>query len=385
MGVQFHAMWSDYTDAQRLAVLDKMAAAGVKWVRIDLGWASFQESGPGSYSQWYVDRADFVIDAARARGINVLGTLWYTPDWANGGRGRAVPPNDASQYGSFAGWVAGHFKGRVAAWEIWNEPNLPDFFDGTPAQYVELLKAAYAPIKAADPAAKVVFGGPAHNDTEWLAKAYAAGAKGHFDVMSTHPYQGVADLPPETPDDGTKWMLTHVAEVHELMVRQGDGDKPIWFTEFGWSSHANWDGVANWDRGVTEQQQGDYLVRTLKLAGSDFPYVTNVFWYNDRNRDSGNIRNDNYGLLYRDLSPKPAYTMLKDFLVGSGQTTTTPTASPVPTASPSPSPTATVAPSPSPTPPVSPSPTAGTTEEDCSSIRSDRKRRRCLRQLSRSS
>ena len=377
MGVQFHAMWSDYTNAQRLEVLDKMAAAGVRWVRIDFGWASFQENGPDAYSQWYIDRADFVVDAARARGINVLGTLWWTPAWANNGGGRADMPTDPSQYGDFAGWMARHFKGRVAAWEIWNEPNLDDFFTGTAAQYAQLLKAAYGPIKAGDPAAQVVLGGPAHNDDTWLRKVYEAGAQGYFDVMSTHPYQGVADLAPETPDDGTKWMLTHVSAVHQLMKEYGDGDKKIWFTEFGWSSHANWAGISNWDRGVSLQEQGDYLVRTLKLVGERYPYVTNVFWYNDRNRDSGNVRNDNYGLLYRDLSPKPAYLMLKAFLIGTGSTTTP--SVPEPTVTPSPdAPLPSVTPAPTPSPTVTPAPTT-TETKPCSRFQNRKKKRQCLR------
>src|SRR5215207_4074816 len=87
IGVQFHCTWSSYSDAQRVVVLDKLAAAGVKSVRIDLGWSSFQELGRTSYSQWYVDRADFCVNQARARGIDVLAVVHRTPGWANGGQG----------------------------------------------------------------------------------------------------------------------------------------------------------------------------------------------------------------------------------------------------------------------------------------------------------
>ena len=356
MGVQFHGTWSDYTSEQRIEVLDKMAAAGVKWIRVDLGWASFQETGPSAYSQWYVDRVDQIVTAARARGMQVLGTLWATPTWANGGASRATPPTNPDDYGRFAGWVANHFKGRVSAWEIWNEPNLDYFFNGTVDQYVGLMKVAYPAIKAADPSAQVVLGGPSANDTPWLTKVYAAGAKGYFDVMATHPYQAIADEAPELPDNGTKYRLSHVGAVHDLMVANGDGNKKIWFTEFGWSSHENWPGVENWNRGVTQEQQADFLIRALKYIGSTHPYVTNVFWYNERNLDTGKAQLDNYGLLNRDLSPKPAYVALKAFLGTSAvEVTPTPTttATPTPTVSPdpttSPAPTATATPSPTPT------------------------------------
>jgi beta-xylosidase len=316
VGVQFHALWSDYTDQERVVVLDKLAAAGVTWVRIDLGWQSLQEVGREAYSQWYIDRADRTIDMARDRGISVLATLWATPDWANGGAGRHVPPTDLADYARVARWAAEHFNGRVGAWEVWNEPNHPSFWSGTAADYTELLKAAYPAFKAGAPSTPVVLGAPCYNDTDWLQEMYAAGGQGSFDIMATHPYQGVSNTPPEAPDDGTVWRLSHVAAVHALMDRYGDGDKKIWFTEFGWSSHENTGTEKSWAIGVSEQQQADFLVRTIEHLAANFPYVTNIFWYAERNRVSGKVHLDNYGLLRRDLSEKPAYTALREFLTG---------------------------------------------------------------------
>ena len=100
------------------------------------------------------------------------------------------------------------------------------------------------------------------------------------------------------------------------MAQQGDGGKPIWFTEFGWSSHPNTASTPTWQRGVTEAQQGDYFVRTLRWIATNAPYVTNTFWYNDTNTTAGAEQYDNYGLLRTDLSPKPAYTTLKGYLTG---------------------------------------------------------------------
>lgn len=329
VGVQFHALWSDYTDQERELVLDKMAAAGVTWVRIDLGWQSLQEVGPDTYSQWYVDRADRTIDMARARGISVLATLWATPPWANAGAGRHVPPTDVADYARVASWAAEHFNGRVAAWEVWNEPNHPSFWSSSAADYTQLLKAAYPAFKAGAPTTPVVLGAPVYNDTGWLQDMYAAGGQGSFDIMGTHPYQGVSDTPPEAPDDGTVWRMSHVTAVRALMERYGDGHKKIWFTEFGWSSHANTGTEKSWAIGVTEQQQADYLVRTIKYLGANFPYVTNIFWYNERNRDSGKVHMDNYGLLNRDFSDKPAYTALRDLLKSSPPETELPAADPL--------------------------------------------------------
>jgi polysaccharide biosynthesis protein PslG len=318
VGVQFHGMWSDYTDAQRLAVLDKIAAANLQWVRIDMGWSSFQERCRSCYSDWYLDRANLVVDAARQRGLKVLITAWRTPAWANDGAGELAPPTSPADFERFMAWLASQFRGRVSAYEIWNEPDSRDFFTGSVDQYAALVRAAYPAVKSTDPSAQVVLGGPINNNTDWLRAVYRAGAGGSFDVLATHPYMGPTDLPPEAPDlrGDNRYLLTHVAAVHRLMVANGDGDKPIWFTEFGWSSHPNTGREANWDRGVTIQQQADYTVRAIQLVRSRFPYVTNMIVYNERNRATGDPQLDNYGILLRDLSEKPVYAALRSYLSG---------------------------------------------------------------------
>jgi hypothetical protein len=333
-GVQFHATWSDYTDAQRVALLDKLAAANIRWVRIDIGWRAWEETGRGVISQWQADMMDRIVAAANARGINILGTLWQTPAWANGGKSATTPPDDPNEYARFAQYISARYRGRIAAWEVWNEPNADSFFTGAdPARYAALVRAAYPAFKAGNPAAPVVVGSVALNDTAWLSRMYDAGVTGSFDVLSTHPYQGPADAPPEIPDDGHTWLLDHIGAVRSLMVARGDSAKPIWATEYGWSSHANTGSEPTWKRGVTEDQQADYLVRSLSWFGSRHPYVTNVFWYNERNKATGDAQEDNYGLLRRDLSDKPAYLAAKSVLASgvtpvSGPTSTTTTATP---------------------------------------------------------
>ena len=323
VGTHFHAMWTSYSDDERIAVLDKLAEAGVEWVRIDIGWASLQEEGPGSLSDWNVELADFVIDAARDRGINVLGILWRTPPWANGGRDPNVPPTDFDDYGKIARWAAEHFRGRVAAWEVWNEPNLDYFWNGSAAEVAALLRASYDDFKAGDPDAEVVMPAPAYNDVEWLRKVYEAGAQGYFDVMATHPYTAPSNEPPEL-DSGTIWSFAAVERVHALMEENGDGDKPIWFTEFGWSSHPNGGEEAPWELGVTKEQQADYLVRAAEMIACRYPYVEQIFWYSERNlgappgADPAAVHLGNFGLMENDLTPKPAYDAMSEMMSGPG-------------------------------------------------------------------
>ena len=121
------------------------------------------------------------------------------------------PPVDLQDFFDFCGVIADRYKGRVHAWQVWNEPNLsrewgdiaPD-----PAAYVELLAGCYAAIKAADPAAIVVSAGLAPTgtlppaampDDDYLREMYAAGAAEHFDVLGLNA-PGFKAAPEVSPD-----------------------------------------------------------------------------------------------------------------------------------------------------------------------------------------
>jgi hypothetical protein len=308
IGVQWHGLWAAYTDEQRIAMLRQLQMANIRIVRLDVSWAMLQPTNASSYDPWGVAFVDRVIGMVGAHGMTTLVTFWLTPPWANGGKGEHVLPTNPADYARAAQWAANRYVGKVSAWEVWNEPNSNDFMVGAdPVAYTRLLKAAYPAIKKGNPAATVVFGGVSYNHDAWIAAAYNAGAKGSFDVMATHPYMGVADLPPGTPDDGTMWTLTHAAAVRNLMVARGDAAKSIWFTEFGWSTHPNQAGAPNWARGVTEAQQARYFSDTVRLCRASMPWVGKVFWYVERDSAAeSSYHNQNYGLVRVDRTPKPA-------------------------------------------------------------------------------
>jgi len=311
VGVMFHGMWQFYSDEQRVRVLDRMRGAGVDSVRLDVSWAMLQPAGAGSYDEWGVGFVDQVIDMVNSHGMKPLVLLWMTPGWANGYQGEHTLPTNPADFARVARWAAARYGTRVMGWEVWNEQNSPDFLDGAdPVAYTRLLKAAYPAFKAGSPNTPVIFGGVQYNDVDWIRRAYDAGAKGYFDVLATHPYMGIADRAPETPDDGTRWTLAHVRAVHEEMVARGDGAKKIWFTELGWSTHANDPGTADWGLGVTEARQADYLRRAVSHTRATFPYVTRMYWYNERDLPWGGQHVMNYGLLRTDLSAKPALAAL---------------------------------------------------------------------------
>jgi polysaccharide biosynthesis protein PslG len=322
VGVQFHCIWPNYDDRQRRLVLDKMAAAGMKWVRIDVAWPRI-EPEKGTRDARRIRTLERCVELAAERRLNVIGTVMGTPGWANGNAGSTTPPGDAADYGDFARWIAARFRGRVQAWEVWNEENGGTFFTGNAAQYVDLLKAAYRGFKSGDPRSLVVLGGLMWNDDDWLRELYARGAKDFFDVVATHPYSWFPEAPPELADDGDIARFTHTPAIRRVMTDYGDDEKPIWFTELGWSTHPNGpEAEANpWAAGVSEETQAAYAVRAIEYAREHWPYVGVIIWYKERSwplddrEPSWLYRHvENYGLLREDGTERPVYLALKQLL-----------------------------------------------------------------------
>lgn len=220
--------------------------------------------------------------------------------------------------------LATRYKGKVAAYEIWNEPNLnyewgsqtPD-----PAAYTAMLKTAYTAIKAVDPEALVITGGlsttgggspTAYGDLEFLQGMYDAGAKGYFDAFGSHPYP-FGHPPSEVDPWGLS--LSRVQDQHQIMVENGDGDTPIWITEVGWVIHSNWDLGEHQNISVTEEQQARYLTETFTKVQQDWPFVEAVFLFNlDFSTVSWYTASEPmrwYAILNPDRTPRPAYIMLR--------------------------------------------------------------------------
>jgi hypothetical protein len=308
----------DLTWATSSADQDRTAGAlrdvGARWVRLNANWADAEPS-KGRYSSWWLAHYDRAVALARSAGARIVMLSYQSPSWASGSSNRETPPRDPADFARFMGFLANRYAGQVEAYEVWNEENIDRFWSTGPsaAQYTQLLKASYNAIKAADAGAKVVFGGTSLSDYDFIEAAYAAGAKGHFDVMSVHPYSCHAPNVVHRHGNGriAKDSFAAYREVRALMAARDDA-KPIWFTEFGWSTTSQ-------SCGVSESQQADYLVEALRFIEQD-PYVEVALWYNFRNNywnhDEDHIE-ARYGLMRTDFSPKPAYHALKSYRPGS--------------------------------------------------------------------
>ena len=293
--------------ARMNSMLAQVKSAGAGSVRIMIPWAGVERTR--HVYDWSV--VDAMVDAALAQRLSVLATLNSTPVWATepGLPPLSGRPASAADFGAFAGTVAAHFRGRVSAYEIWNEPNAALFFAPVPnaGRYVELLKSAHRAIKAADSSALVVTGGLgplvnsgtiAINAVRFVREMYAAGAKGSFDAIGYHPYQytmkfSEGDYHPDSP-------LNQVVGIRDVMVANGDAAKKIWATEYGQpTSVAGDDG------------QAAYLDDMLRRWRA-IPFGGPVYVYTARDRNSQSHEpDDTLGIYRSDGTAKPAEGVLR--------------------------------------------------------------------------
>jgi hypothetical protein len=247
-------------------------------------------------------------------------------------------------YADFVGAMAARFKGRIWAYEIWNEQNLHYEWGNEPinaARYVEMLKLAYGAIKAQDPQANVISGAMtptgvndghiAIDDMVYLEQMYQAGLKNYCDGVGVHPsgYNVPPDADWQTYTDPTagftgpftnrhhSWSFRATMEGYRnIMVKYGDSAKRLWPTEFGWAS-VHGLGVApatNYEYAGdnTEQEQSDWVVRAYQIA-RDWGWVGPMFLWNLNFGPASGAADEKaaFGILYPDWRPRPAYFALQ--------------------------------------------------------------------------
>jgi polysaccharide biosynthesis protein PslG len=308
-----------------LSELREIKAADGRFVRTDFTMSSVQPTSSQSFN-W--DQLDTKVAAASAQGLQVLGILAYSPPWnahpgCIAGSRNECAPADPTAFANFAAAAAAHFP-QVTYWEIWNEPNLIRFWSPSPSStdYVNMLNAAYAAIKAVAPHDVVVAGalsrardvpGVQIAPTTFVTSMYANGAQ--FDILSLHPY--TYPYSPDTANSGNGW--ADVATIRATMVTNGDSAKKIWITELGAPTcgpgNASAVDAQPFTRNdyMTEAAQRTILsdvIRNIKSVS----YIGAFFVYEirDDNSNDSSTRENCFGIFHSDNSPKPAFGTLKN-------------------------------------------------------------------------
>lgn len=289
---------------------------GVKYLRMDFVWIEFEEyrDAPFNFAKY-----DQIVGWAKENGIQIIPLLGHVPYWFNNATEWDIPTgtdfNDlVTRFGQFVHKVVDHYKADIQYFEIWNEPNLPLYWNDLEStlyvydqwhtfnsekavqKYVTLLKEAYTQAKSANPNCVVISAGIS-NYSPYLQEMYSYGVKGYFDVFGSHPYFWHGPTKNYDPDyvDESPDRFPNIQKMRDVMVANGDGAKKILITELGV------DGESGPEGPTTEAIQARALTRVFEKTQQEFPYVEGIMWFHLRT-DMGN-----YGLLREDYTQRQMY------------------------------------------------------------------------------
>jgi Cellulase (glycosyl hydrolase family 5) len=316
----------------RATSLDTARSANATVIRTIVSWKDAAASRPTDArdsfdSAYHFDDLDDLVRSAQQRGIELLLTIWATPEWANGGQTPSHPPTASQDLEDFAYALADRYSGRhagypaVRLYSAWNEPNLEQFlapqFDEagesmSPGLYAEIARAVDGGVKAANPDALVAIGETSprgqdrpsrgtvqdsHSPARFARLLSEQEPALRFDAWAQHPYP---PRPGIAPARSVRWPRVALGNLERfgesLDVWFGRTGTPVWITEYGHETVPD-------PVGIPLETQARFVEEALSLAAGD-PRVRVFVWFTlvDRAGDPWQS-----GLVDSSGEPKPAY------------------------------------------------------------------------------
>lgn len=329
--------------AKRTLAVQMAADAGFRWLRQEFTWEDIEIHGKGDFedrrhepyrSAW--EKYDQIVDLAEANGMEMIVRISNPPAWTRALTdtvGTYAPPDDVQDFADFVDAVVTRYQGRIRYYQLWNEPNIyPEWgvYPISPEEYTALLKAGATAARAADPGAVIISGAMAAtielspnaspgannlNDLIFLQRMYDAGAAEYFDIVALQGY-GLWSGPTDRRMHPRVLNIAHHKFVRDLMVKNGDANKPIWLAEMNWNAVP--DGLPPNYGKVTLAQQARYLPLAYERLEAEWPWigVANV-WYLKRATDAWEQEGKPeayFRLLQPDFTPLPVYEAIKTYI-----------------------------------------------------------------------
>lgn len=299
--------------------------AGFRYIRMhgllgdDMGVYRVDAQGKEHYNFQYIDA---LYDYLLSIDVKPFVELGFMPSAMASGdktifwwRGNVTPPHSYEKWGRLVKALTEHFTARygaaeVATWyfEVWNEPNLKDFWAGSQDDYFKLYSHAARAIKAVNPSYKV--GGPATAGAAWIPEmiAYCATHQVPLDFVSTHTYgvnQGFLD---EYGTTGTvlskdEWAVSaDVLKNRQQIAASAMPTLELHYTE--WSSS-----YTPADPTHDSYHQAAYILQKLKQVGNAAQSMS--YWvFTDIFEEAGpriEAFHGGFGLMNTQGIKKPAY------------------------------------------------------------------------------
>lgn len=265
--------------------LEALGTAGVKWIRMDFAWSGIErKKGEYDFSAY-----DTLLADMERLGIRCLFILDYGNRLYDNGNAPHTDEGRAA-FGRFVSESVRHFAGKPILWEIWNEPNLTQFWKPkhNVDDYCKLAHVTIDAIRQADPGAFII--APASSGFPWpfFEAMGNAGVFRRLDGVSVHPYRQQEPETAQADYARLRVMLDRFVPERRIPILSGE-----WGYSTVWS-------------GQNDDKQANYLVRQrLVNLACDVPVS---IWYDWR--DDGLDPKEpehHFGTVFRDFSPKPSY------------------------------------------------------------------------------
>jgi hypothetical protein len=238
---------------------EHLARLGVKWARCQTGWAR-TETRKGEYDFAWMDS---VVENLLKIGIEPwfnlgYGNTLYTPGAAHESAVGWAPMNsgEARQaWVRFVGKLGERYAGKVSHWEIWNEPNVANFWQPekpSPKGYMDLVKLTAPVLRKAVPGCKLIGGAYAGLSAwDYFEGCMEEGLGNLVDKISYHPYRQVPEENYEADLQAFRGVVGRYAPAMPLW--QGENGAPS--TNFSTGALRDYE----WD----EARQAKWLLRRL--------------------------------------------------------------------------------------------------------------------------
>lgn len=234
-----------------------MEKVGATWARTTFRWDSINPAP----DEWDFSRFDNLIDLADQNGARVIATLGYDVGWIHreGEPRRRINPEQLPYFLEYVRRTVERYRGRVDAWEIWNEPNVI-FWKGSDEDFVRLSLESARLIRELDPETPILAGDTFRVGARLIRKLADAGVFEYADALSFHPYSFFsADAVPR---------LIYKAE---QLAKHEAGGAELWITEIGYPT-GGW-----YPNRVTRRANPEFTLKTL-VAATAYP-VERLVWY----------------------------------------------------------------------------------------------------------
>ena len=238
---------------------------GAQWVRQTFRWDNINPEE----NEWNFRRFDHLMKLADQHDKKVIAVLAYDVGWihSEGKARRHIDRNQLKHYLEYVRRTVTRYKGRVDAWEIWNEPNVI-FWKGPDRDFYALSAQTAALIKSIDPHTPLLIGATFRVPGRFIQGLIDNGTLEKADALSIHPY----GLNPEA--------AARLIEKACRIVHQTYPKKQIWVTEVGYPT-----------RGLYPTKAGGktfppYVIKTLTAAVTRGVRVTIWYRHFDKPTDS---------------------------------------------------------------------------------------------------